>query len=195
MLNYFYAVHYTGDDPLVQGVTLDLAGKILITFQSNVNGDVSDQVAIACDSIGGAIQANGSDMGTVESADSIELFTPPSALGTYTSGGACHIVRLAATTTGHTTAANGIQVMSRGPPEEHYTLVGMCEIGSSNSVNDLSTYRGCASYYNRGLKTCANTFTSDQSTNSLTYMELNSGIECNFVTWGTGDPAGQSDLS
>jgi hypothetical protein len=196
MLNYFYVVHYTGDDPAVSNVALDMAGKILVTFSSTLNGNVNDQLAIACDSIGGAIQANGSDMGTIESTDTIELSTTPPALGTYSSGGYCHLARLSASTTGHVTAGNGVQVMSGNINiGGHYTLVGLCEIGASNSVSDTSTNRGCASYYNRGIKTCINEFTSDQTTNSTTYTELNSGIECGFVTWGTGDPTSQTDLS
>src|SRR5436305_2318874 len=77
----------------------------------------------------------------------------------------------------------------------HYTLVGMCYIGSSQSGNDTATKRDCASWYNRGLKTCTNTFTTDHTTTSTTYVEVSSEIQCEFVTWGTGDPTSPSDLS
>jgi hypothetical protein len=108
----------------------------------------------------------------------------------------CTTVQLYASTIGHITSNRGVEILDTSPLADiHKTLVGMCYVGSGQTVLDTPTNRDCASWYNRGLKTCLNTFTSDQSTNSLTYMELNSGIECNFVTWGTGDPTGQNDLS
>jgi hypothetical protein len=71
----------------------------------------------------------------------------------------------------------------------------MCYIGSSHSVNDAPTQRDCASWYNRGLKTCINQYTTDHTTTSTTYVEVNSEISCEFVTWGAGDATAQSDLS
>jgi hypothetical protein len=191
-LNYFYAVHGAGDDLLVNNVVGDPSGKILLSFTGSVNGNVNDQVGISCDSIAGAIQANGSDTGTILGTNTIELNTPPPSLGTYSSGGTCYLLRLAASTTGHVTSGNGVQVKSDDP---HYTLVGMCYIGPSNAVYDTNTRRDCASWYNRGLKTCVNAFTTDRTTTSTGYVELNPEIECEFVTWGTGDPMSQSDLS
>ncbi|HEX4080172.1 MAG TPA: hypothetical protein VHX61_15025 [Rhizomicrobium sp.] len=192
-LNYFYAVHTAGDVLSVSNAVLDPSGKILLTFSGVVLGNINDEVGISCFSIGGAAQANVSDAGTIVDANAIELATPPTAgLGTYTSGGICDILRLAASQTGHITGANGVQQESG---DEHYTLVGMCYIGPSNSVNDTNTQRDCASWYNRGLKTCINELPGNQTTTSTSYTEISTGIECQFVTWGTGDPTSPSDLS
>lgn len=114
-------------------------------------------------------------------------------LDPYLNGGTCYVVRLVASQTGHSTYANGVEEMTGGG--RHYTLVGMCYIGPSNAVNDSATKRDCASYFNRGVKTCINTFTTDHTASSTSFSELDPEIECEFVTWGTGDPGGKSDLS
>jgi mannose/fructose/N-acetylgalactosamine-specific phosphotransferase system component IIB len=196
-INYFYAVHTVQDtNLLVNGATLDPSGDVLLTFSSTtpVLGNVNDLVAITCVSIGGAIEANGNNVGLIEGTNAIELLNPPPAgLGTYSTGGSCDIVRLAASPTGHYTADNGVEEMIGGTG--HYTLVGMCYIGPSNAVYDTPGKRDCASWFNRKLKTCISSFVSNHSTASTSFVELSSEIECDFVTWGTGDPIVESDLA
>jgi len=192
VLNYFYAVRVAADDIIVSDVQV-VSGKIRLTVNSS-RGNVNDTVLVYCVNIAGAIQANVMDTATVVNGTTLELQTTPSTgLGMYTHGGDCQIVRLAVTQTGHVTGNNGVEVWSG---DAHYTLVGMCYVQSDGSVSDTSTERDCASWFNRGLKTCSNKLTTDHTTTStVSYVEVGSEIECGFVTWGIGDPANPSDLA
>lgn len=191
-INYFYAVHDDGDDITVNNVFQNSIGKIQLVV-SGVIGNAGDTISVACVNIAGAFEANVIDAATVLDSTDIELLnTTFTGVETYTGGGNCHVVRLAASTTGHAAWNNGVQQENGNV---HYTLVGMCYIGPSNAVYDTPTQRDCASWYNRGLKTCVNVLPGDQTTTSTAFTEINPGIECQFVTWGTGDPTSQSDLS
>lgn len=64
------------------------------------------------------------------------------------------------------------------------TLVGAVYTDASIHFNDSATNRTVLSYYNRSRKHLSNTFTANRSTNSLTFVELNSEIRCNFIMWG-----------
>jgi hypothetical protein len=190
-LNYIYAVHVADDDITVSNAADNMAGKVRLTV-SDSRGNGGDTILVSCVNIAGAIQANVTDTATVVDSVTLDLQnTSSSGLGTYTGGGNCQVVRLAATQSGHVTGDNGVEVWSG---DAHYTLVGMCYVGTGNSVSDASTERDCASWFNRGVKTCVNKFTTDHSTTSIIYTEVNSEIECGFVTWGTGDPTSPSDL-
>jgi hypothetical protein len=187
-LNYFYAEYDDADIITVSGA-IENAGYQLAVSDSR--GTLGDIIYVYCYNIAGAIQANIADDATVIGPQTILLNnTPLTGLGTYTGGGTCRVTRLVASLTNHTLGTNGVQQMTG---DVHYTLVGICEIGVNNSVSDTSTQRDCASWYNRGLKTCMNNFTTDQTTSLTSYTELDTNLECDFVTWGAGDPA-QSDL-
>lgn len=159
-LNYFYAAHTAADVLTVSSVTSNPSGNIRLIFSSTVPGNAGDGVAIGCHSIDGVIQANGNDAGVIVSSSTIDLLhTPSPGSGTASSGGTCELVRLASSTTGHSTFADGVEI----GPDEHYTLAGIAYIGASNAVNDSATKRDVASWFNRKAKTCINNYTADRS--------------------------------
>jgi hypothetical protein len=100
-----------------------------------------------------------------------------------TGAGSCTWVGLIETGNTHSTI-NGVEVRTNTPGQ---TLVGMVYVDASHNLNDTATARDVASWFNRKAKTCVNKFTADRTTTGTTYAEINSEIECQFVTWGLDD--------
>lgn len=174
------------------GTTGGTSGLVELTLSTMNGADTGDQILLKCHSVLGTFEANGIWTGTVVDSTRVDLIGSSfSHAFTPSPKSQCVTWQLVASTTGHITQ-NGVEIKS---DDVHATLVGMCYVGSSNSVSDTSTKRDCASWYNRGLKTCMNKFTADRTVSSTSYTEVNSEIECEFVTWGAGDPVVQTDLS
>jgi hypothetical protein len=95
---------------------------------------------------------------------------------------------LEASTTGHSAdTTTGIEIKTGDATR---VLVGMAEIvdlGSSTpGFADSATQRLVASWNNRRQRQLLGEFTTDRTTNSLSFIELNTEIRVQFVTWGDG---------
>jgi len=93
-------------------------------------------------------------------------------------------------TTGHTTNASfGVEVFNGSSgvctPGAFCTLVGMIRTQGSTPGQfvDSATQRFTISYFNRRAIGMVNNFTADRTTTIVTYVELNTEIRCEFVTW------------
>lgn len=88
---------------------------------------------------------------------------------------------LAASTTGYTLDSTyGLVVKSDDPT---YTLVGMARTTGATAWADSATQRFVLSYYNRRIKGAANNFTTNRSTTSTSYVEVNTEIRVEFLNW------------
>lgn len=93
-------------------------------------------------------------------------------------------------TTGHTTNASfGVEVYNGSTgvctPGAYCTLVGMIRTEGSTPgqfVNS-ATQRFTVSYFARRAIGLVNNFTANRTTTVVTYVELNTEIRCEFVTW------------
>lgn len=87
-------------------------------------------------------------------------------------------------TTGHstdTTAGNiGVEIKTATASR---TLVGMVRTNATPNFVNSATQRFVSTYYNRRTLGLVNGFTANRTTTSTTYVELNSEIRCEFVTW------------
>jgi hypothetical protein len=63
-------------------------------------------------------------------------------------------------------------------------LVGMIRTNTGPVVADTATARLVASWHNRRPKQLRNAFSTDRSTTSTGFTEINSEIRCNFLSWG-----------
>ena len=64
------------------------------------------------------------------------------------------------------------------------SLVGMARTTSGNAWADSATQIFVLSYFNRRCKSGQNFFTADRTTTSTSYVELNSEIRIEALTWG-----------
>jgi hypothetical protein len=158
-------------------------GLIQLTIS---NSDTAgDRVALLCFNIDGTVEANGLVSGDVIDGTHIDevgsTFT-----NAYTSGGNCKIVSLLAASTAHAINSSGVEADSL---TGNSPFVGLVWEGAAHALADTATQRDVASWYNRKIKTCVNKYTADRTTTSTSYVELNSEIECEFVTFGDDDVA------
>jgi len=85
-------------------------------------------------------------------------------------------------TTGHATdTATGIEIKSGDATR---VLIGMAYPQSGPVFADGATARLVATWYNRRPRLLSNSFTTDRTTASGTFVEINSEIRINFLTWG-----------
>ena len=63
------------------------------------------------------------------------------------------------------------------------TLVGLARTTSGVAWADTAAQRFVLSHFNRRNKNLANNFTVDRTTTSATFVEMNTEIRCEFVTW------------
>lgn len=61
------------------------------------------------------------------------------------------------------------------------TLVGAAYTTAGTAWADTATTRFVASYFNQQLKRCINGFSTNRTTTSATFAEINSEIECQFI--------------
>lgn len=90
---------------------------------------------------------------------------------------------LEASTTGHAVDADtGVEIKSGDATR---TLVGMVYMGagSPGTFVDSATQRFVLNWYNRRLLGLQNNFTTNRTTNSTTWAEVNTEIRCEFLTW------------
>lgn len=90
------------------------------------------------------------------------------------------------TTPGYTlTLTNGIllntSIITNGPAALRGTYVGTVRSDASSQLNDSLTLRYVWNMYNRVLRQGLGTFSTDRTTASATYVELNSEIRVSFV--------------
>ncbi len=135
---------------------------------------------------GNAIIVNGSvctvpDAGVSLAATSLSSGTTYFIYATA-SGGVVNA--LEASTTGHatsTTSGNkGVEIKSG---DDARSLVGMARVITGPAWADSSTQAFVLSYFNRGSKGLVNHITATRSTASTTFVELNSEVRCEFLTW------------
>lgn len=80
-----------------------------------------------------------------------------------------------------TTAGNfGVEIKTATASR---TLVGMIRTNATPNFVNSVTQRFVVSYYNRRNLGLVNGFSASRTTTSVTYVELNSEIRCEFVTW------------
>lgn len=85
-------------------------------------------------------------------------------------------------TTGHATdTATGIEIKSGDATR---VLIGMIRTNAGPVIADTAAARLVASWHNRRLVRLSNKFSTDRSTTSTSFTEINSEIRCTFVTWG-----------
>lgn len=84
------------------------------------------------------------------------------------------------TTTHVTDVATGIEVKTSNATR---ALIGMVRTNGSSQFADSAANRFVASYFNRRLRGGLNAFTADRTTTSASFVEVNSEIRAEFVTW------------
>lgn len=91
---------------------------------------------------------------------------------------------LEASTTAHatsTTSGNkGVEIKSG---DDARSLVGMARVITGPAWADSATQAFVLSYFNRGSKGLVNHITATRSTASASFVELNSEVRCEFLTW------------
>lgn len=86
--------------------------------------------------------------------------------------------------TGHATDANtGIEIKSGDATR---VLIGMARPVAGPLFSYSATSRLVATWFNRSPTQMRNAFTTNRTTTSTGYTEINSEIRCNFLTWGDG---------
>jgi hypothetical protein len=85
------------------------------------------------------------------------------------------------TTTHATQAGTGVEIKSADATR---TLVGMARSNASPAWEDDNSLMGVSSYFNRRTKAIVNHYTANRATTSATFIDLNSEIRGNFLTWG-----------
>lgn len=93
-------------------------------------------------------------------------------------------------TTAHGVDSNTGIVIKAGDATR--VLVGMVYTQSGPTVADSGNLRYVASWFNRQPKVSSATFTTNHTTTSNSLTEINSEIECGFLTWGDGFTANSS---
>jgi hypothetical protein len=88
---------------------------------------------------------------------------------------------LEASATGHSTdAATGVEIKTGDATR---TLVGQARTITGPAWQDTNTQRFVGSWFNRPTRRLRNVFTASRSTASITAVELNAEIRCEFVCW------------
>ncbi len=83
--------------------------------------------------------------------------------------------------TAHATqAGTGVEIKSGDATR---TLVGMARANASPAWQDDNSLLGVLSYFNRRTKAITNSFSTGRASSSATYVELNSEIRSNFLSW------------
>lgn len=91
------------------------------------------------------------------------------------------VMTLEASTTGHGTGTNGVEVKST---DVSRTLVGMIRTNGSAQFVDTTAQRFCINWFNRRALSCNRGFGANRSTSSSTPVEISSGERAEFLTWG-----------
>ncbi len=105
----------------------------------------------------------------------------------FMSGGT---MTLEASTTGHTTNSNGIEIKTGDATR---SLVGMARPTTGPAWVDSASQRFVRSWFNRGVKAGSATYSADRSTTSTSLVELNTEIRNEFLIWA--DEAVQANFS
>lgn len=90
---------------------------------------------------------------------------------------------LEASATGHSTDADtGVEIKTG---DASRTLVGMVymDTGSPGLFRNTTSKRWCLNWFNRRSLDLTGTFSADRSTNSTTFVEINTEIRMEFLTW------------
>lgn len=89
--------------------------------------------------------------------------------------------RLLAGTTAPALSANGVLAVTG---DNTRPLVGMARTTSGTAWADDTKNRWVLSYFNRVEKTLENSLTANRTTTSTSFVEINSEIRVNFLSWG-----------
>lgn len=116
----------------------------------------------------------------------------PYYVSVYNNNGTLTLAFWAASTYGHmpdTTAGNvGVEVIeSSGTPESAHSLVGLLATNASSQFSDADGNRLLLSWFNRSWKRSQTTFSTNRTTTSSSFTEINSEIRNNFLCWSTDD--------
>lgn len=180
MMQYVYAGQ--ANNFAVSG-TAAHTGKVQITT-STLPFAAGDLILASCHGIVGTTEANITDRASIDSSTQFTLLDA-TYVNAWVSGGSCDLLGLTAgpAMPGHTTASNGVEVKNGDATK---TLVGMVYTDGSQHFNDLATERDVASWFNRRIKTCRNTWASAATVSSTSYKELTAtagALHCEFVSW------------
>jgi hypothetical protein len=110
--------------------------------------------------------------------------TPGTTYFIYATASAGVVNALEASVTAHatsTTAGNkGVEIKSG---DDARSLVGQARVITGPAWVDSATQAFVLSYFNRGSKGLVNHITATRSTASTSFVELNSEVRCEFLTW------------
>jgi hypothetical protein len=91
-------------------------------------------------------------------------------------------ITLEASTTGHATHTDGVEIKSGDPTR---TLVGMAYVVTGPAFSDSDTQRYVASWFHRRAQRALGVFTANQAkTNTGAFEEVHSSIRASVITWG-----------
>jgi hypothetical protein len=76
-----------------------------------------------------------------------------------------------------------VRVSSGSTRDSSRSLIGAVFTNGSSQFVDSLTNRTVISWYNRQLKTFQNAFTATRTTASISFVEINTEIRCNFIIW------------
>lgn len=92
---------------------------------------------------------------------------------------------LEASTTAHVeSSTTGMEIKSGASTR---TLVGMARTNGSSQFFQSSSSLGVITYFNQRLKFIKSAFSTDRTTTSTSYTEINTEIRLPFLTWGNHD--------
>jgi hypothetical protein len=87
---------------------------------------------------------------------------------------------LVLSTTGHSTAANGVETQTGDTTR---TLVGMIYTNTLSQFEDSTQNKFCINWFNR-RRLIAGVFGAGYTTSSISTVEVNVALRCNFLCWG-----------
>jgi hypothetical protein len=108
--------------------------------------------------------------------------TPSTTYYIYATYSGSDVSALEASTTTHATDSTYGNEVKSGDTTR--ALVGVARVITGPAWADTSTQRFVLSWHNRRNIYGLSNFTTDRSTSSLTYVELNTEIRCEWLTWG-----------
>lgn len=145
---------------------LVLSGSNLVLSPYNGNNIIINGAQYQIPSVGVSLPPTGLSIGTFYY------------IYAYVSGST--IALIASTTTHATDAATGIEIMSGNAA---YSLVGAAYVVSGPAFVDTNAERYVLSWFNRKPKVSTTSFSTNRSTTSTSFVEINSEIRSNFITW------------
>ena len=83
------------------------------------------------------------------------------------------------------TAGNeGVEAWYNGTELPQFTLIGMCRTNASSQFQDSAAVRGVLSWFNRRIRIAQGQFSTDRTTVSTVFIEIDPEIAIGFLMWG-----------